>query len=341
LSGGLDSSFIVAHSSTLLNQSSNKRFSAISIGSIDERNDESFYAKLLAKSLNVDCDVVFPDRIDFEKLLNEVIYLHEEPFANTSVYMQYFLMKTAKDKGIKVLLDGQGADEVLLGYSRYIAAFIRTHSVFSGFRFLFKLKSHYGISIWAGLKNYFYFSNYTVRISRLRIRQRILKRKYRRKLDFSNLKILAKSYSQLFDLQCNEIYWAQMPELLKWEDKNAMANSVETRLPYLDYKFVETCLSINNNFKIREGWSKYLLRRIMSRNGVIKEITWRRNKGGFDSPENKWWPMSLEIEKTIRDSKILTELLEKNNIQKQNQQMRWKLYNIAVWEKLYNIKINL
>ena len=74
-----------------------------------------------------------------------------------------------------------------------------------------------------------------------------MKSKYFKKVDYSKTIDLTNSYKNIFKLQKNEIFWCQLPELLKWEDKNAMNYSIESRLPYLDYKFVEACLSINNN----------------------------------------------------------------------------------------------
>src|SRR5690606_22904041 len=88
LSGGLDSSFITAYASKLHSQIDNKHleFTAISMGSIDGSNDESRYAKIVARSINVDHHLIFPKQEDFESLLNRIIYMHEEPFSGPSVF---------------------------------------------------------------------------------------------------------------------------------------------------------------------------------------------------------------------------------------------------------------
>ncbi|WP_449401414.1 asparagine synthase-related protein [Chryseobacterium wanjuense] len=136
-------------------------------------------------------------------------------------------------------------------------------------------------------------------------------KEYLNSVDFSKTKRLTKSYKKIFELQKNEIFWSQLPELLKWEDKNSMSYSIESRLPYLDYNFVETCLSINNHYKIRKGWSKYLLRRNLEK-FLPDEITYNRTKIGFDAPVNHWWPRSEKILETINNSKIIQEISKRN-----------------------------
>lgn len=139
-------------------------------------------------------------------------------------------------------------------------------------------------------------------------------------------------------MQRIELFWAQIPELLRFEDKNSMAFSVETRLPFLDYKFVETCLSINSQFKIYDGWSKYILRKNME-GKLPDEITWRKRKIGFDPPTDEWWPYSDKILEKINQSKIIQELYSKKIKRLKNREMQWKLYNIAIWEEVFNMKI--
>lgn len=241
----------------------------------------------------------------------------------------------------KSLADAEdiGSDEVLLGYSRYNAAFMRSHSVVEDIKFLLKLPTHYGISVFEGVKNYFYFSKFFVPKFKLKLRARILKNKYRHQINYGKFAKLAASYKNLFELQKNELSRAQIPELLKCEDKNSMYHSIESRFPYLDYKFVEKCLSISHNYKIRNGRSEYLLRKVMQRNNLPKDITWRKKKIGFASPQNIWWPMTEEIIYTINNSTILKELLNAKILSIKDRDLQWKLYNIAVWEKIYKMKI--
>lgn len=339
LSGGLDSSYIAAVATDILNKSKSKgNFTAITVGSVDKANDESELSKITTNRLNINHDIIIPKSDEFENSFEEVIFKHEEPFGGVSIYMQKFLMKEANKLGIKVLLDGQGADEILLGYSRYTAAFLRSHGIIKNIKFLSKVKTHYSISILEAIKIYLYFSTFSVRKFWLKRRGSILKNKYLKIIDFSNVKNLTKSYNKVFELQKNEILRNQLPELLKWEDKNSMSYSIESRLPFLDYSFVETCLSININYKIRDGWSKYLLRRNLEK-FLPDEITYNRKKIGFDAPVENWWPRSEKIYEIINNSKIIQEISKKEFKFIADRDLEWRLYNIAVWEKLYNMKL--
>jgi len=339
LSGGTDSSYVVSVASKFLKETNEvENFTAITVGSIDERTDESVLASITTKTLDINHDIITPKEDEFKDTFEEVIFKHEEPFGGIAIYMQKFLMKETNKLGIKVLLDGQGADEILLGYNRYTAAYLRNHGVLRNIEFLSNVRSHYDISILQGLKIYFYFSNFFVRKLWLKKRAKILKNEYFNAIDFSNTKRLTKSYKKIFDLQKNEIFWCQLPELLKWEDKNSMSYSIETRLPYLDYNFVETCLSINNHYKIRNGWSKYLLRKNLEKY-LPDQITYNRKKIGFDAPVNHWWPRSENVLETINNSKIIQKISKKKFTFIADRDLEWRLYNIAVWEKIYNMKI--
>ncbi|SDQ73358.1 asparagine synthase (glutamine-hydrolysing) [Chryseobacterium soldanellicola] len=340
LSGGLDSSYIASVATDLLSKNSKgiDNFTAITVGSVDKSNDESELSKITTKKLNINHDIIIPKSDEFKDSFEEVIFKHEEPFGGVSIYMQKFLMKEANKLGIKVLLDGQGADEILLGYSRYTAAFLKSHGIIKNIKFLSQVKTHYSISIVEAVKIYLYFSTFSVRKFWLKRRGKILKDKYFKIIDFSNVKNLTNSYNTIFELQKNEILRNQLPELLKWEDKNSMGYSIESRLPFLDYNFVETCLSININYKIRDGWSKYLLRRNLEK-FLPNEITYNRKKIGFDAPVEDWWPKSEDIIETINNSKIIQKISKKKFNFIEDRDLEWRLYNIAVWEKLYNMKL--
>ena len=337
LSGGLDSSYNVAISAKQFKVK--KDFNAVTVGSLHKEEDEGDRARIISDCLGIENSIIYPDKNEFEKLIPQVIYSLEEPFGGLSVYMQTFLMKQAQKLGIKVLLDGQGADEVLLGYSNYTAAFLKNHGLKDNVKFLLNLRSHYDISIFKGLLIYLYYSNFNVRKTYLKLRGLGLKSKYKKLIEYNHIRTLNNSYKNIFELQKNEIFWAQIPQLLRWEDMNSMAYGIETRLPYLDYKFVETCLSINNNFKIFTGWSKYILRKNLQKH-IPDEIAWNRKKIGFNPPIEEWWPRSEEITNTINNSQIIKELFKDKFNYINDRDFEWKLYNIAIWEKLYDMKIS-
>ena len=99
-------------------------------------------------------------------------------------------------------------------------------------------------------------------------------------------KITFNEFESISDLQIMEICKNQLPHLLRYEDKNSMAFSIETRLPFLDYRLVEFLISVRPAYKLFKGWSKYLLRKSMN-NRLPDKITWRKNKMGFELDEKE------------------------------------------------------
>ena len=107
---------------------------------------------------------------------------------------------------------------------------------------------------------------------------------------FNNLSRLINSTSQdkdIFRLQRRELYETSLPKMLKWEDRNSMRFSIETRLPFLDYRNVNFSLSVDPNLKIHRGWSKYPLRKYAEKI-LPADIVWRKDKFGFNAPEKTW-----------------------------------------------------
>ena len=126
LSGGLDSSYI-ASQAALLNK--NKNFIAITGKSSDKKNDESKIAEKVVNKFKMNWFVDETNSDEFLSQLDDIIYYQDEPFTNPSIAMQYFVLKKSKDVGCKVMLDGQGGDEILLGYERYFVSYLSSFSV--------------------------------------------------------------------------------------------------------------------------------------------------------------------------------------------------------------------
>src|SRR5690606_33530877 len=116
LSGGLDSSSVATLAAAPYRTARNESFRAITAISESDESDESDFARQVAEHGGMDWVHVKPRYENFVESLAEVVRAQEEPFPSPSVSMQYFVMKTAKEHGISVLLDGQGGDETLLGY---------------------------------------------------------------------------------------------------------------------------------------------------------------------------------------------------------------------------------
>ena len=336
LSGGLDSSSIAGIASKILARE-DKKFSAVTASSLDPSKDEISYARAVAQNSNLDWHVIAPDYEDFHKMLDEVIYLQEEPFGGPSVFMQYFVMKIAKEAKIVVLLDGQGSDEILLGYERYYPSWILSQPVLKRL-FAFGKASRYSKLSWKQLLSYMiYFTQ-----PKLRIKHRLksfpfLKSDYKVLIDVDIIAQLASAQGDTLELQKLELEKTQLPHLLKFEDKNSMHFAIETRLPFLDYKLLEFVLGLPLKMKMNKGWTKFILRKAM-RQYIPEEIAWRTNKIGFEAPIKKWLGDRQKFQQLIDESAVLNEVCLPIPINQLDDITFWRVLNIAKWEKLYNVQ---
>jgi asparagine synthase (glutamine-hydrolysing) len=340
LSGGLDSSSVAGMASAIYNKASNERFTAIHAKSTQTTNDESAFAKDVSRYCNLDLKIIEPSDDDFLKHIDEVVYTQEEPFGSPSIFMQYFVMKKAKEVNCKVMLDGQGGDETLLGYERYYPAYLMSLGCSGGIkRFLYASRNS-KLSIKQLIVYMIYFTNSKIRLGRLKQKNNFVKKEYINSISSKLVEQNSQNYLKIFNLQYDEIFKTQMPHLLRYEDKNSMRNSIETRLPFIDFKVLETAISLNNSFKIYNGWTKYILRKAVE--GILpKNIVWRRNKFGFEAPSKSWlfW-IENDMQRAINTSKILNEILNKKiDIKKLDEKQKWKLFNIAKWEEVYGVRI--
>lgn len=338
LSGGLDSSSVAGVAAGQYQKDSKKRFKAIHARSSEIETDESAFASIVAKANNIELHTITPTPEEFKKVLPDVFYTQEEPFASPSIVMQYFVMKKAKELGCTVMLDGQGGDETLLGYVWYYPAYLLSLSLGQAVKAFSQSLMNSSLSIKELLGYCFYFPIYPVRRWRHQKRCSFLRPELLN--DSMWLKKFAQSYLSLIRLQKIEICHTQLPHLLKYEDKNSMRHSVEARLPFLDYRLLEIALSISDKYKIKDGWTKYILRKAME--GILPDlIIWRKNKLGFASPEKTWIDsIKGEMIEVINESKIIKHISRKPiDLKTENRQMIWRLYSIAQWEKIYQVTI--
>jgi asparagine synthase (glutamine-hydrolysing) len=335
LSGGLDSSTIAAIAAKEFKLGSN--FKGIHAKSTEKYTDESDFAHIVAKSGGINLLTIEPTEEYFLSNIEKVTRIQEEPYGGPSIFMQYAVFEKAKDAGCIVMLDGQGGDETLLGYERYFLALLKDKSFFSKISQMYKYSKKSRLSFVKVIAYYLYFKYPKIRIYRLFKKYNFIKQEYLNSIDTQILFDLAKAYDTPFDLQKLEITRSQLPPLLRYEDKNSMANSIESRLPFLDYRFVENAISYNPTFKINDGWSKFILRKA-TEDYLPKEVGWRRNKRGFESPRN-WINNQDLFMPVIRESKILEKITNKIDSNLSND-IIWRLFSIAIWEKEFNVKLS-
>lgn len=329
LSGGLDSSCINALITKL--HPNKENFVAIHAKSSLTQNDESEYAKRVAKYLGIDLYIIEPTKQDFWDSLEQVMLVQDEPFGSTSIYMQYFVMQKAHNLGIKVMFDGQGADEIFLGYEHYIKYIyknLRDRNKAGDFFKILKAFRYTKEGILEGLEGVDDFAIAFERIARSNIKPKYLNKK--------DLQFLFE-YKDFFVFNLQEIMRNNLQALLRFEDRDSMAFGVEARLPYLDNRIVDFALNLPIEVKFQKGYLKYLLRAACE-DLLPKDIVWRYNKMGFESPQEYWFDEKREMMKeTIKNSKVIQEIFIKADIREDN--FLWRLYNIAKWEELYKVEL--
>jgi asparagine synthase (glutamine-hydrolysing) len=345
LSGGLDSSSIATLAARSYAPADHARFFAITAVSEDPARDESRFAKIVADDLGLEWLTVRPTYGGFCKMLGPTVRAQEEPFASASIVMQHFVMQSARRAGIPVLLDGQGGDEALLGYERYFADHcvqeLKNGRVLTCLRFLGDLARNgragaFHSLIWNSL--YFHVGGL-----------KCLFHDGQNELFDPALRSVAgkrggyrRTYDSMFEMQKIEIERTNLPALLRYEDKNSMWHSVETRLPFLDYRLVEFALSVGAARKLKEGWAKFLLRKAMD-GKMSDQIVWRKNKFGFEAPEAKWMlAHDTALRAAIQNSALLAVICRKGALRGERLSrlragMRWRLYSTALWAQEFGV----
>lgn len=290
LSGGLDSSSVTAAANSL----SGGNFESFSVVTRHREFSEEPFVDILSRENGVAVRKLFFDSPDVLSTLDEVLSHQDEPFASFSMISQYEIFrKIKKEAGITVVLSGQGGDEALMGYLKYY--FFRVKNLLKRGRLLSAAREVAGSLL-----------NRTA-IFQLNIADA---KRYmpflggrgvgfvRRRDDLERIW----SCDDLNELQKNDLDRYSVPVLARYEDRNAMAHSVESRLPFLDHRLVNFLLNLPVEAKLSGGWSKYILRSTMRE--VPAAIRWRRDKMGFVTPEKKWLREDLRpaVESVFRES---------------------------------------
>lgn len=294
LSGGLDSSSIVA--TILQSQTSDFKPQTFTASFPGFEKDESAFAKQVADQFHLQQHLVTPSAEGFADDLEKLFYQQEEPFQSSSTYAQYKIYELAKQHGIKVILDGQGADETLAGYHKYIHWFLqegkasRQSGVVS--RELEAFKQHQIHVDW-NWKN-----TIAAKLPELAAVQ--LESKARKELHsnkFINKEFLKEQFDKktiykpvvrkLNDLLYFNTMQFGLEELLRYADRNSMAHGVEVRLPFLNHELVQFIFSLPSQFKMRNGYTKYILRESM-KDSLPSSIVYRTDKIGYEPPQQQW-----------------------------------------------------
>jgi asparagine synthase (glutamine-hydrolysing) len=310
LSGGLDSSAIVATINQVRNKKSKlKSFSAVFPGF---EKDESVYIDAVVKKFQLQNFKTTPSPAGFLHDFKTLSFHQEEPFPSSSIYAQYKVFELAKQQGVKVLLDGQGADEILGGYHKYIHWYLQQlvsrHKLVGAMREKNDFNKKNTLVKW-GFRNYLaaYFPAHTS--------IQLEKREYSRAVMHPDINpqfivsirgrewegIHKPIVSKLNDILYFNTRVMGLEELLRFADRNSMAHGCEVRLPFLNHELVQFIFSLPANLKIHKGWTKWLLRNSFI-NQLPDNVLWRTEKVGYEPPQSEWLK-NKELQEYIHESK--------------------------------------
>lgn len=302
LSGGIDSSSIVCVVNRLLREGKGASVGDTQMtftASYDDEIDESRYAKIVAGCCNIRSVFAKPQPEQLKEELDKVIWHQDEPFPTTSIYAQYCVIRAASQH-VKVLLDGQGGDELFAGYNKYrfltFARQIATLQFLSAIANAAVTAKMYSVK--TALDEFAKGAAYALPADAKVALVSMLKWNRRSKVDFSKLgrqvEVLKRIKLQtqtpsVSRALVNDTIILSIPQLLRYEDRDGLAFSVESRVPFLDHRLVELAHSIPPAYKVRNGWTKWVFRMAM-KDILPDEIRWRKDKLGFQTPEEKWYP---------------------------------------------------
>lgn len=274
LSGGLDSSAITSVALKFSGDSL-KTFSVVS----EQREfSEEDFIDVFSSNFKVPNQKVLLNTNQLKENLDKVIYHQDEPFNYFIPVAHYNLIKALNENSnIVVILNGQGGDETLLGYLRFY--FFYWKKLLTEKEFLLFAKE-----IFSSLINRTGILQFRFNAAKRYLPQNLMSKKnfLLRKQEFINVW----QFENLRSAQINDIDSYSVPFLNRYEDRNSMAFSKEIRLPFLDHRLVDFLVNLQPDKKMRNGWSKYILRKSFTE--LPKQIRWRRDKKGFILPESKW-----------------------------------------------------
>ncbi len=309
LSGGIDSSAVVCslYKFLELNSSAQNTFSA---RFHDPSKDEGSYMKMVTDTTSVIPHEVWIDEQILIDDLEKICYYQEEPFGSASILAQWKVMQLAKLENVTVLLDGQGADEILAGYVHFFRPYfteLYLHDPKQLKQELKKYKELRGTDFELSIK-----FKLNARFPHLMLLPGVIKRKL---TDHAYCKFMSKDFLHAYKneiqpftslhslnealLYSSTVYG--LDRLLRFADRNAMAHGREVRLPFLFHELVEFIFTLPPSFKIHNGWTKYILRKSMEKR-LPSDITWRVSKLGYEPPQDIWMKR-LHIAERVRNSR--------------------------------------
>ncbi|MBX2939615.1 MAG: asparagine synthase (glutamine-hydrolyzing) [Ferruginibacter sp.] len=327
LSGGLDSSTLSYYirEAKGANIRQHTCFSAVFPG---YEKDESAFIQTVCEALQMHCITTTPTADELLNNFNRMAYHQEEPFPSSSIFAQYKIFERAAKNNVKVLIDGQGADEIFAGYHKYLHWYLQeviSRHKFGKYKKERQLIARNKIQVRWDLRNIiaaFLPSHVAIALEKAEY-NRIRNHPFITK----ELKDCAKGrdwegvhkpiITKLNDILYFNTMRNGLEELLRFADRNSMSHGIEVRLPFLQPDIVNFAFSLPSAFKIQNGFTKWILRKTME-NKLPDSIVWRTDKVGYEPPQ-KIWMNDARVQDFIHESKkslVQEKLLKPTVLQK-------------------------
>jgi asparagine synthase (glutamine-hydrolysing) len=366
LSGGLDSSSIVCLMDRLLGQGrADALINTISACYREKEVDERPFMEAVVNATHSDPHYVYPSVDDAFAQAEKITWHQDEPYGSTSIFAQWSVFAAAKAAGVKVMLDGQGADEQLAGYHGgfhyYAADLIRRQRWLVLARMMAQRKEYHGLSYLdqlRGLSIPFLPKRFLGRGKKLLGQPDWLGSNAFRSIG-DNSGAFETALSELNlghiksigELCVAMTHGSNLTMLLHWEDRNSMAYGIEARVPFLDHRLVEFSIALGDAHKIVHGDTKRVLRRAMV-DTLPPSVLNRRDKLGFATPEQTWFRGKLRT--AVQDGVECTlsrfpDLLNVENTRLLVRQMLdgnrpldfavWRIINVGIWGRVFSAAI--
>jgi len=364
LSGGIDSSAIAA----VMSQMVDEPIKTFSVAFAEREANELSYARVVAEAFKTNHHEVVVSPDEFFHALPRLVWHEDEPLAHPSSVALYFVSLLASQH-VKVVLTGEGSDELLAGYGRYrktvlnlalgkryrslTPAFVRSavHGGIKGLptsRFRQRLLRSF-LSVAPEIES-IYFDNFAVFPQATQVDL----------LSFATMeriggvnpyagvrKALSETNAEsLLDRLLYADIKTYLHELLMKQDQMSMATSIESRVPFLDHKLVELTCSLPERLKLRGGTTKYILRESMK--GVLPETILSRSKMGFPVPIGSWFRGAyssiideyvLSERATARgifNADVVRDIVRRHQVGGENHDERlWALVNFEIWQRQF------
>ena len=326
LSGGLDSSAIVCLADELRRRGEVPHYAHNGFGYLpqDPAVSERRHMEEVVRKTGIEMEFVEPSPDEFASALLEIVRQQDEPFGSTSIAAQWFVFRRAHRAGLKVMLDGQGADEVLGGYHGYLPLVEQVKTRPGRLRRMFR-HAPAAPDPSAPLPEMPVMS-----VMSAQMRERC-------RLD----DVASPEFHSINEILAAHTASIGLPSLLRFEDRNSMAHSIEARVPFLDHRLVEFAFSLPGEYKIDGVETKAVLRSALR--GVLPEaIRTRRDKIGFRAEPTATWALAerhrsalvenrTEHEKRWFDSAGLESLFGDTERSQENEFMLWRVINTKLW----------